>query len=363
MIVIAQVWSDTEFINALETINQNPTSIKHIIFDFLNEVNYVFKKGTELDLIYHRIVQIAHDFNIPLTILTPYCINEPPLLDFSQNKYARINLVQFETFWFNKTYNFWKNAYIRNPNKMDITQLYVNEALDDFKYPYITLNNISKNHRCLFMDMLAKHDMIDSGAIAWRDIRRNCDDVRHTFPEGMTDSMYCGYPYKYWTPKVMLLDQTEQRNLYNQETVPFEYNQSLVQLITESDDTVNFISEKTCTAILLNKPFLVASAVNFHKNLNRFGFVNYDELFDYSFDSETDMELRFEGIAENIKRYKSCDADSLKRIHNKVFDKAIYNKKIAMTYVNSISAELQNIVDLLKKENITDVHGPLNMFL
>lgn len=212
------------------------------------------------------------------------------------------------------------------------------------------------------MDLLAKNELIDKGAIAWRDINHACDNIRHTFPEGMTDSMYMGYEYKYWKPKRMILDM-DINTMFNQETMPLEFNQSFMQLVTESDTDFTFFSEKTATPILLNKPFLVAANRGFHSRLREFGFVDYDELFDYSFDNESDMTVRYEGLIENIKRYASFDKHQLKKLHDSVFDKLIYNKKLALRMVNDIPPEIRELTVYLKQENVRDYTGPLNIFL
>jgi hypothetical protein len=361
MIIIGQVWHN-DFGSLLTQLEENLPRVKHIVFDFLLEIRYIFYPNKDA---YYKMIDLAYENDIPVTILTPYDREAEPLLDFSQPKFARIKMIHWETFWFKRTYNAWTEPYkikINSNKNLDIQRIDNGREFDDFKYPYITLNNISKLHRSLMMDLLAKHNLIDVGAIAWRDINHACDDVRHTFPEGMTDSMYLEYPYKYWKPKRMILDM-DIDEIFNQETLPVEFNQSFMQLVVESDSDITFFSEKTATPILLNKPFLVASNQNFHSRLRSFGFVNYDELFDYSFDSESDIALRYEGLVENVKRYSSFDKHQLKKLHDSIFDKLLYNKQQAMNIVNNIPPEIAEIVDYLKQENVRDYTGPLNIFL
>ena len=121
------------------------------------------------------------------------------------------------------------------------------------------------------MDLLAKNNLIDKGAIAWRDILHSFDNDRHLYPD-LTDSERSNFNYQHWKPKRMFLDFD--LNSFHQETVPDQFNKSFMQLVTESDEEVVFFSEKTATPILLNKPFVVAGAVNHHKELNKLGFVN-----------------------------------------------------------------------------------------
>ena len=361
MIIIGQVW-DYNFGLLLTRLKENLPNVKHIIFDFLLESRYIVYCNQEA---YYKMIDLAYQNNIPVTILTPYDRKAEPMFDFSQPKFARIKMIHWETFWFKRTYVVWTAPYKLGDNlkkNLDIERIDSGRELNDFKYPYITLNNISKLHRSIVMDLLAKHNLIDVGAIAWRDINHACDEVRHTFPEGMTDSMYLQYPYKYWKPKRMILDMGI-NEIFNQETMPIEFNQSFMQLVTESDSDITFFTEKTATPILLNKPFLVASNQNFHSRLREFGFADYDELFDYSFDNESDITLRYEGLIENIKRYASFDKQQLKKLHDSIFDKLLYNKQQAMNIINNIPPEIVEMVNYLKHENVQGYDGPLNIFL
>lgn len=327
MLKVAEVWGFNPS-TFLEEVKQSDTT--HIVLNFLNEINYNVK-----DPAFNELFDIA-----PVTILTPYLRELPKLIEHPAN------IINWETYWFNRTYNGWKyHKHINEQKNLDMFNIRNGEFLTDFKYPYITLNNISKQHRCLIMDLLAKHNLIELGAIAWRDIRRDCDDIRHTFPEGVTDSVYLKYPYKYWKPKRLILDQDVNAQ-FLQETLPIEFSQSFMQLVTESDENFIFFTEKTATPILLNKPFLIAGAVNFHNALKSRGFELYTELFDYSFDTENNIELRYEGIIENVKRISMMSRIELENLHKKVFEKLVYNKQHAIELISTLPKEL---VDLLAK--------------
>ena len=177
------------------------------------------------------------------------------------------------------------------------------------------------------MDQLAKHQLIDLGAIAWRDFVHQGSG--YTGPAGNSTN----YDFKYWQPKVMLLDQhgvDQQTVLFNQEAMVSEYRYSFMQIVPETDDQNVFISEKTVVPLLFNKPFLVAGSVNHHKTLESFGFKLYDEIFDYSFDSEVDMNARYDGIAKNLDKIRNSNWLELRE---QVRDKLVYNRNLALSYV------------------------------
>lgn len=353
MIKIADIWGST-YIQVAKELEVSTKGVNYIILDFLSEIRYVINHPA-----YYQILEIAKRDNIPVIILTPYLVEMPPLYNFSPN----VTVIHWETFWFNRTLEVWKpHNHLNKQKGLDIFDLKLNENVNDFVFPYITLNNISKNHRCMVMDLLAKHNLIDIGAIAWRDIRRECDSVRHTLPDEITDSVYFGYQYKYWKPKRMILDQNINDKFF-QETMPVEFNQSFMQLVTESDDQVIFYSEKTATPILLNKLFLIAGAKGYHLGLKNRGFKLYDEIFDYSFDSETDDFLRYEGLVENVKKISAMSKQQLQTLHKNIFEKIVYNKQHALNLINNIPTEVTNLLNLIKQENNEPYGGPLNMLL
>lgn len=355
MIKIAEIWGSSVKKVASE-LELGTEGVTHIILDFLCEVQYELNDSS-----YYQILEIAHRDNIPVVILTPYLREKPPLLDLT--RYKNIKIIHWETFWFNRTYQLWKYHQEYNLKKnLDITDLRFGETLTDFKYPYITLNNISKQHRCDIMDLLAKFNLIEKGAISWRDIRRNCDDIRDTFPKDVTDSVFCGYQYKYWKPKRIFLDQNL-NDKFIQETMPDQFNSSFMQLVTESDDRIIFFTEKTATPIFLNKIFLIGGAKGYHRALRDRGFQLYDEIFDYSFDDIEDDTERYEGLIENINRISSLSSAELKKLHSSLFEKIVSNKRHALNLIQYIPKEVEDLLELITKENKDHYTGPLNMFL
>jgi hypothetical protein len=357
VIKIAEIWG-LGFDRVHNELSHSLDNVNGIVLDFLSEIRYKLEHPS-----YYKILDIAHEHGIPVTILTPYLREMPQLLDFNDPKYKNIKMIHWETFWFNRTYQAWKPHDVLNTSKgLEMFNIRHGENVTEFKYPYITLNNISKNHRCYIMDMLAKYNLIEKGAIAWRDIRRECDDIRHTFPDNITDSVYFRYPYKYWKPKRMILDQGVNDKFF-QETMPIQFNESFMQLVTESDDEVVFYSEKTATPLLLNKLFLIAGAPGYHTGLKDRGFELYDEIFDYAFDTEKNDKLRYEGLIENVNRICSLPNSELVNVHKSLFEKIVYNKNHAINLSTTTPAPVKELLELIRQENQEPYSGPLNMLL
>jgi hypothetical protein len=338
MIKITDVWTDT-FTEFVDDIVNNIQHVTLVILDCLHEVNYydmVFNKE-QID----KLLNITQQHNVPIKILTANS-NKNPALD----KFSNIEIIVWNTFWFVRTFRnwTWDDAYKYNTKKgVDIKQFGACKHFE-LTIPYVCLNNVVKKHRCALMDMLAKHDLIKQGAVTWRGV--------------VNGGVECDYPFKHWTPEQLLLDQGLDVR-FNQETMPNEFNHSFMQLVTESDDTDVFFSEKTATPMLLNKPFLVATCAGFHKELKKQGFELYDELFDYSFDDEPDMHIRYDKLVENIKPYIGLNQTQLKEQYNKVADKITHNRNLAFYYAMNVPTEIIKLHMLIDK-NVPSYSGPLN---
>ena len=82
---------------------------------------------------------------------------------------------------------------------------------------------------------------------------------------------------------------------------------ALIELVSETSAEVTFITEKTLRPIFLEQPFICLGAPNQNLDLLKYGFELYDEIFDYSFDSQPNIEDRINGIIENLNKIKDED--------------------------------------------------------
>lgn len=116
------------------------------------------------------------------------------------------------------------------------------------------------------------------------------------------------------------------------------------QLISESQIDYFFLTEKTAKALFLKQPFLVLGVVGFHKKLEEMGFQLYTELFDYSFDSITDLNLRCESIIKEFEKIKSINVYDMYKI---LEPKLIYNMNKSIEIMNSYEHN-KEIIDYIK---------------
>jgi len=252
-----------------------------------------------------------HDIPFYIIICTSAYVN--PLHDVTNSKYRNIKIQHWGTY-------FLSEVLIHLTGTGD----HLKTSSEPFKYPYISMNCKPHYHRCLMMDILAKYDLIERGAVSWLEV-----PYGHDTP-GVLPSISRGHPYKYWTPSIKRLTEVDP-DQFNIFCVPAEYKQSFVQLVVESCDRLHMVSEKSWMPIFYKKPFIALATQHHHALLQSYGFKMYDEYFDYSFDSEPDLNLRAEAIARNIQRYANKPPIVLEKIYKRLLPKLEYNYNLALS--------------------------------
>lgn len=184
-------------------------------------------------------------------------------------------------------------------------------------HPFISMNNKAHYHRCLLMDIFAKHNLIDLGKISW-----HCGE-------------YVNYKWRYWkdVKKIQLDESFDSAQPWSHyPSPPPAFYSSLVSIVAESVNTHLFLTEKTFICILKKQPFIILGCKGIHQHLTQFGFKLYTELFDYSFDNEENLETRCESIAENIKRIIGIDYNQAREQMNDTIE---FNYNRAMEIIDN----------------------------
>lgn len=257
--------------------------------------------------------------SVDLTVITGSANSDYIADNNSFPLHAKVH--HWSTYWISATYDAFKNNSLK-----------VEDA--NIERLYISLNNKAHNHRCLMIDELYHHDLFAHGNLSWHEPDTNK-----------------AYIWKHWKPEILLLDPLYHESLNSFNELPVEYGTTLVNLISESTINAPFITEKTCTAIMFNKPFIVFGGKDFHKELVNLGFELYDEIFDYSFDRESNTNIRLQGIIDNLNRLKNQDYNKLR---NLIRDKAERNRKHMIDIATSrrhVPPAMLEYIQLLKQSN------------
>lgn len=120
-----------------------------------------------------------------------------------------------------------------------------------------------------------------------------------------TGFLYNSAPFKELTELSIDWEPGIPDKKYFDDFMPKEVFSSNCDMVTESYlnyDSVLF-SEKTFKELIFRRPFLLFGAKNQNMFLKKFGFVFYDEIFDYEFDILDTVEQRFNAFCKQIDRY------------------------------------------------------------
>lgn len=263
-------------------------------------------------------------FNLPIQKINQLCKENGLTLEVVSSGRLRRSVPEYSNIIYTEPTNVW--FAIAGIHQLLGVNLDERHARKPIKYPFVSLNHRGHYHRCLMIDLLAKENLIDKGAITWHNTQ---------------DLLCIEYTWEHFSPREMTLTDNFEPN-WN--TPPKEYFESFCQLVSESTLESTIMSEKTYGPIFFKKPFIVHSAPNFYTQMDELGFLRYDEIFDYSFDVIDNDKLRLEMIIENIKIISEKSLDELESLLVQLEPKLEHNFKVAC----NLATDSSNYPKLLK---------------
>lgn len=267
-----------------------------------------------------ELEDICTKTNTKLTIIIGTEKNEVQMPKFT----CEHEFIYWPTHFFTRTFVYLETLKKKKP------------TVDSYQFHFISLNFTARPHRCLLIDLLTKHKLTHFNAISWHDPKVQ-------------------YDWKYFKPKLLTLSDKLFTHTRNYNNVPMEYHTSFAQLISETVEDYLFVTEKTVTALFLEKPFLAASCKGYHAFLNKLGFENYDEIFNYDFDQIEDMEQRYEAVIQNFKNLFQIPLSELKNLHEKLQPKLHRNKLKALEIAKNYDLYPELVKELIEDYNKNNI--------
>lgn len=298
-----------------------------ILFEVINEI--LEKNKSIMYMLHGAPMQPAYNKNIQQLFY-----NEHSNDNNSIYRLNNIKTLHWPTYYLHWTYNQIKPRY----SEYDIETLGVEK---NFEKLYINYNHRAHYHRCLMIDDLVKFKLFDYGFNSWIYINNEFTN---------------NYDFKYWKPEVLKIDEFNlgfsdygdfkdwpNNNLFTESLLK---PNSFLNLVTESLTDIIFLSEKTWKPILLEQPFIILGSRNQNLELLKYGFKLYDEIFDYSFDSEEDLQFRVVGIINNLNRIKNKDYNEL---YDLIKEKIKFNKNRALQIIKNYEYFPIELIEMVSK--------------
>lgn len=294
-------WSDT----LDDIINIDPDKI---ILVSHTEVNVNAVWGEFLDMLNSYLIST----NKTATIITPHL----------NNTYIRSNIIT------EKTYSMIESVAPlyreKNYGKLVFDKIYCSYMLR------------ATEGRARLLDSLINNNLMDYGYVTYHQ------------PE---NKIYPNFLYHNKAPIIFDEEKYSKSNI-NHFVEPYLYRNSFIDIVGESSTDLEhyFMTEKTIRPICHMKPFITVAPAGYHKKYLRdyIGIKLYDEIINYDFDDESDLQTRINGIIKNLT-YFIENSNKLDYYYDLLSPKLEYNKNLLQQIYNDpkkiIPPSLQPILD------------------
>jgi hypothetical protein len=239
--------------------------------------------------------------------------------EYYNERYKNVNVEYWDTHWLG-----WSQMQLKHEQWFKTYKPNI-----EFKYPFISLNNRSHIHRCVFIDELAKQNLVDRGIVTW---------IKH-----LNENR--NYPYQYFDNQIRKLDDDFQTQL-NSFIIPQEFHDSFFHVVTEATCVTPFLTEKTAIPLLLKKPFMIIGSQYYNQKLVELGFKLYDEIIDYAYDNTFDLHERTRLFVTNMHKIVNCNSTEMYEL---LKPKIEFNYNRALEIINDTNF----IPDIIKERCVS----------
>jgi hypothetical protein len=101
-----------------------------------------------------------------------------------------------------------------------------------------------------------------------------------------------------------------------------------------------YFSEKTVSALLSNRPFIIIGEHGSLRALKQKGYKTFNDMFDESYDNIIDPSSRMESIFELVKDINARSLDEIKENVLKCQDKLFHNRNLMMASISAYTKKV-----------------------
>jgi hypothetical protein len=140
-----------------------------------------------------------------------------------------------------------------------------------------------------------------------------------------------------------------------------EYFESHLDLIVDCHMAHSIcFSEKIFRPLYCQKPFLILSTKHYYKKLTDMGFLLYDEIFDYSFDTQN-LKKRYQSVVEQSKNILKMEEKKFLKILDSIQPKLKFNKNLYLKYYKNNAFDNELLINKKSFVNYHDVMKKINL--
>ena len=227
--------------------------------------------------------------------------------------------------------------------------------VDKVQYKFLHMNFTHRMHRQLFSKFLIRENLIDTNCVAI-----NLEDRART--SKTTNSS---------RPRCISVDQNDDwhlnknlKNLWRDTPLKKVSNTSIdnhfylchygflkkagVYIVSETmfNHPSPYFSEKTVSALLSNRPFIIIGEHGSLRALKQKGYKTFNDMFDESYDNIVDPSSRMESIFELVKDINARSLDEIKENVLKCQDKLSHNRNLMMASISRYTKKVNATSDV-----------------
>jgi len=248
------------------------------------------------------------------------------------------------------TVNYWESVSIHQHKTLPNVAITLPDELDidNATKKFLCLNRNIKPHRIWLMYSILKNGVYDQGHVSYnlpdisKEEHNECAKSYHTvkrIPKELHTDYKMSLLREMYTRKLDELNKVQVINYSN--SIKAYYNDSLISVITESDSTKNFITEKTYKAIMNLHPFFIVGNPEQHSLLRARGYETFEDLFG------VDCVMDYNQATALWQNINAMDIDILKRqIKEKYIDKLLHNQRLFLSRKVSWDKIVDNIIEI-----------------
>ncbi len=278
-------------------------------------------------------------------------------VDFLLEKYPNMYIMDIKDKETNNNYIPFPSFYVRIQNTLINENIFhYDRNLTDISRKFEMFHNLKfrwtmDKFFCHYF--LYKHGILDRGFVTYQPPESVTLDILESVADAFVgpkhDTMEVIRCLQDFKPINIANDK--EFNVLKRYHPPYLYDRSFFSFVSENFNRTDidhfYVSEKTLYPIMQGHPIIISGNQNIHRDLEEYGFVMFDELFDYSFDNiENDCE-RIEASVLQVADFDPVDYDKhMKQIVSKIY----HNQKNLTNYGSPLWQKLkQKMINNLEK--------------
>ena len=329
---IHSLWFDALDTNELVAIKEKSRDEKKCIFLMMNEAQW-YDEGDIVSKQFKKFLQILRRKNI-----FNVDFYAPGFGDMYQKDFVEMNKN-----WLG--WNFFRYDVGLPPVNEDAwsmrdmrpwTRIYD----EHIKYKFVYMNFTHRLHRQLFSKYLVANNMLENNCVAINltNDMRTPEDGRLHRPIG--EIIVGANPLWSLTKKLSELWENTELVQHSNPDINNNYDQSHYDFVTKAgvyivsetafDHPHPQFTEKTVSALLSRRPFVIVGAAGCLRTLKKKGYKTFDNIFDESYDNIVDPCARMEKIFELVEQINNRSIDQIKQNVLQCEDKLRHNRQLAL---------------------------------